>query len=388
MYFLESQKKYTLFSGGLGSGKTFAGAVWAATMAINYPKYKGIITANTYSQLRKATLQEFFHVLNIMDIKYTFKVNSGEVVLDNGAIIYAKSMEKYDDLRGINAGWGWSDEVSFSKEEAFQVLIGRIRVKGAPNQWKGTTTPNGFNWLYKRFVKDPAESSIVITSSTLDNSVNLDEDYIRSLRSQYDSRLAQQEIDGAFVNLNAGLVYYEFDRRKHLKQLDNLHFDDIYYIGLDFNVHPLTGVFVIKRNDVYYVVDELYLENSNTFHASKELVNRYSGHRKLIIADSTGDRRRSSANMTDHEILRRAGLEVAKFTNPSVKDRYNNMNRLFISNKLFISPKLSYIMDDLEQLTYETKDPMLSHISDALGYALWYLEPLKKPKRETKQRYY
>lgn len=380
-----SDKAYTLFCGGLGSGKTHAGGLWAAYMAVNYPGTKGIITANSYSQLKKATLTKFFEILNSLNIKYHYKQQDGVIHIGESTI-YAISMEKYDLLRGIEVGWAWSDECAFYKEEAYQVLIGRIRDKDGPCQWKGTTTPNGFNWLYKRFVVNPPDSSKVVYSATTDNIENLSHNYVKDLKRQYDERLAKQELDGQFVNLNSGNVYYGFDRHEHVKEIPLK--DGLFYIGLDFNVHPLCGVFAIFRNNTLFIVDELYLENSNTFAAAKEIRTRYPNNLLRVVADSTGDRRRTSSSTTDLEILRRSQLEVVPFKNPYVKDRYNNLNRLFHYKKIFISPKCEKLIEDLEQLVYDNKDDMLSHISDALGYVAWKLLPLEKVKREPTQRYY
>jgi hypothetical protein len=36
------------------------------------------------------------------------------------------------------------------------------------------------------------------------------------------------------------------------------------------------------------------------------------------------------------------------------------------------------LIKDLEQFQYDNKDPMLSHISDALGYACWHFQPIKR----------
>ena len=106
---------------------------------------------------------------------------------------------------------------------------------------EGTTTPNGFNWLYKRFVVDPPTSALVVYSRTTDNLENLSESYVLDLSKQYDDRLARQELDGQFVNLNSGNVYYAFDRNQHVKDIPAT--SDLYYVGLDFNVHPFCGVF-------------------------------------------------------------------------------------------------------------------------------------------------
>lgn len=378
MGFLTSSQDYTLFCGGLGSGKTYAGAVWAMMQTLTQPKVKGLITANSYSQLKKATLVKFFEILDQNEIPYVYKSQDGVIEVGN-TTIYTISMEKYDLLRGIEVGWAWSDECAFYREEAFNVLIGRIRDNRGTCQWKGTTTPNGFNWLYEAFVEQPLPNSMVVYSRTTDNLDNLAKSYVTALRSQYDSRLAQQELDGQFVNLSSGKVYYSFDRNINVKETDDTR--HLIFCGLDFNVHPLCGVFGYEFNDTLYISGELYQEDSNTFRAAKEIVKRYPHQPVTVIADDSGSRRKTSSNTTDHEILRRANLLVKPFKNPLVKDRYNNLNRLFEQKKVIIDPVCKKLIQDLEKLTYDNADPMLSHISDALGYLAWHLMPLRKPKR-------
>ena len=380
MDFVTSTESKTLFNGGLGSGKTFAGAVWAVYMTQKYPTCRGVITANTYTQLRDATLTTFFTVLDIFGYTYKYNKQEGKIFVEGGSEIHTRSMEKYEALRGPEYGWAWSDECAFYKKEAFDVLIGRIRDARGSCQWKGTTTPNGFNWLYESFVETPLRNSRIIKCKTTDNLANLGGDYFDTLNDQYDSKMAQQELEGEFVNLSSGLVYYTFDRRKHLSEFTGNRGD--IFVGLDFNVDPLCATYVcVDKAGIIHVIDESFLSNSNTFQAAKEIISKYPVENKLIIADETGNRRKTSANRTDHEILRRANLQVPKFKNPSVKDRYNNINRLLDKGYLKISPTCKKLMADLEKLSYDNKDPMLSHISDALGYVCWYINPLRKPKR-------
>ena len=158
-------------------------------------------------------------------------------------------------------------------------------------------------------------------------------------------------------------------------------------VGLDLNVNPLCGVFVAKRGEMIYVVDEIYLKNSNTFQAAKEILSRYPARYMQVVADETGNRRRTSANQTDHEIIRRAGLDLLKFKNPFVKDRYNNINRLLDKNYIKIHPRCKNLIKDLEQLTYDNDDDNLSHSSDALGYVSWKINPLEKPRRKARISY-
>ena len=386
MEFYTAPENFVLFSGGLGSGKTYSGAVWAAMMALKHKRCKGLITANSYKQLNKATLSTLFNILDMLNIQYDYKKQQGELII-NGAVIDCVSMENYNDLRGPEYGWAWSDECAFYKEEAFNVLIGRLRDKRGPCQWKGTTTPNGFNFLYEAFVERGFDSQRVVRARTADNRANLPDSYFGVLQKQYGSRLARQELDGEFVNLNSGNVYYAFDRYLHVKECAIPEDVKEIYVGLDFNVHPLCGVFSYHRDGVTYIFDELYLENSNTFEAAKQIISRYPFHKIRVVADDSGSRRKTSAQKTDHEILRRAGLEVVKFKNPEIKDRYNNMNRVLDHGKFIVDPGCKKLIEDFEKLIYDNKNPMLSHVSDAAGYVEWHLDPFKKPKRKAKIRY-
>jgi phage terminase large subunit len=313
-------------------------------------------------------------------VKYKYKSQDGIIEVQGGATLYAISMEKYDLLRGIEVGFAWSDECAFYREEAYNVLIGRIRDTRGPCIWKGTTTPNGFNWLYKRFVEKPSASSKVVYGSTLDNVVNLKPGYYDDLKGNYDSRLAQQELDGRFVNLNAGRVYHAFDRRTQV--ISAIRKGESMHLGIDFNVHPLCGVYGYYRNGIVYIERELYLENSNTFAAAKQSRLDYPGERLIAIPDSTGNKRHSSASETDHEILRRAGLEVIVKHNPPIKDRENNVNRLLEQGKLYIDPRCTHLIAELEQYVHDNQDEKIGHILDAAGYLCWHFDPMKKPKRE------
>lgn len=381
--FLYSNESELLFCGGVGSGKTTAGAIWVIRMIMEYPGITGLITANTHSQLTKATLSELFKWLDIYAIKYRYLVNQN-ILYVNDTKILCYTMEKPENLAGPNVGWWWADEASFYRKLAYDKASARVRDIKAPCYIRMTTTPNGYNWLYEHFVEKAEPGKSVITSSTLDNSANLDSKFVKRLESAYDKKMAQQEIDGAFVNLNSGQVYYGFDRRRHVKEGVHLQDTDLMIVGLDFNVHPLCGVFVARRGGMIYIVDEIYLENSNTFEVAKEIKLRYPARYLEIICDETGNRRRTSSQRTDHEILRRAGLEVSRFKNPAVKDRQNNLNRLFDHDYIKVHPRCKYLIKDLEQLVHDNKDDMLSHISDALGYACWHINPLVKPRRQAR----
>ena len=69
--------------------------------------------------------------------------------------------------------------------------------------------------------------------------------------------------------------------------------------------------------------------------------------------------------------------------NPFVTDRVNNINRLFQENRIIINPRCKKLINDLERVAWrsnsldQTTDKLLTHISDALGYWCWAIEPIE-----------
>ncbi len=100
-----------------------------------------------------------------------------------------------------------------------------------------------------------------------------------------------------------------------------------------------------------------------------------------IIPDSTGKARKTSGK-SDHQILKDAGYQIPPVRNPFVTDRVNNVNRLLMNNKIIINPRCKKLIGDLERVSWKDNkldqktDPMLTHISDALGYLANHIFPI------------
>jgi hypothetical protein len=131
-------------------------------------------------------------------------------------------------------------------------------------------------------------------------------------------------------------------------------------------------------NSIFYVMDEVFLPNSDTYKMSSELIKRgYKGG--LVFPDSTGANRKTSGR-SDHLILKDDGFTIKPTHNPFVKDRVNNVNRLLRDGKIIIDPKCKKLIEDLEKVVWkgdnldEGREGQLTHISDALGYWTWGLD--------------
>lgn len=374
-YFLTSDKRITLFVGGIGSGKTWTLVVKMLELISNYPKAKGFIAANTYRQLQKATLAGMFKVLDEIGIVYEY-IPSKATLTIAGTEITCGSMEQYENWRGIEIGWLLGDEVAFWDEEAMNVILGRLRDNNGPKRAFFATSPNGLNYLYTKFVENKSPDVAIVYSKTYDNK-HLDPEYIRMLESQYDPLLVKQELHGEFINLAAGAVYRSFDMAKHVKDFDTPRVTRL--AGQDFNVNPMCSVCAFVANDIIYIYDEIWLEHVTTYDLVSPLIEKV-GDGATIYADASGKARKTSATKSDHQILKDSGFVIkANPSNPAIRDRQNCVNGLLHNGRIVIHPRCKRLIRDLNQFSHDNKKVDLGHITDALGYLAWGLYPLKKP---------
>jgi PBSX family phage terminase large subunit len=380
---LNSTAKYTGIVSGLGSGKTFTGAHWVINKSFTHPNSLGFIGANTFSQLRDSTLRALFNELNRLKIPYKFNKTSGYLTI-NGKEWLCKSMDNYDVLRGVELGEFWLDECAYMKEEAIQVILGRLRDKKGSLSAFFTTTPKGYNWVYDYFHESGEKHNsewVMVRANTRDNR-HLPEGYIESLKSQYNERLLEQELAGEFVDLTSGKAYWAFDKEKNVKSFNPMK--GTYQVGFDFNIDPFTCVIGYVYGDKIYIHDELFERNSTTPQMGSKLAAKHG--KCVIIPDSTAHNRKTSGK-TDIQMLKEQGHRVESTRNPFVIDRVNNVNRLLDKGRIIIHPKCKNLIADLEKVVWDKygnldqkTDKLRTHISDGLGYLAWKRMPMREEK--------
>ena len=149
--FLESKRLLRAFVGGIGSGKSFIGAL--DMIRRSKPDRLYLVTAPTYPMLSDATYRSLGDLAQMLDLvgpgdKKTSPPPS--IKLRNGAEILFRSTDNPEMLRGPNLSGVWMDEASLSKQEAFDILIGRLREGGEEGWLTATFTPKGkAHWTYK-----------------------------------------------------------------------------------------------------------------------------------------------------------------------------------------------------------------------------------------------
>src|SRR5215467_936408 len=154
--FHECEERFKGFSGPIGSGKSQALCQEAIRLSYLNPGRLGLIGAPTYPMLRDATQVALFEILAANEIPYEH--NRGENTLlfkDTGSRILFRPVEEFERLRGTNLAWFGLDELTYTQEESWMRLEGRLRDPKAERLCGfAVWTPKGYDWVWRRFVSE------------------------------------------------------------------------------------------------------------------------------------------------------------------------------------------------------------------------------------------
>lgn len=412
--FLALPNKFRAFVAGFGSGKTWVGCSSICQHFYEWPKINQGYFAPTYPLIRDIFYPTITEVAESMGLRAKIKKADHEVWIYSGSryrgLIHCRSMDDPASIVGFKIGHALVDELDIlaekKAEQAWRKIIARMRynVPGLRNGIDVTTTPEGFRFVYKQFVKALREKPGLLRNyglvhaSTFENEANLPFDYIDSLMETYTPELILAYLDGQFTNLTSGTIYHKFNRKLSSCN-DTMQPGEPLFIGMDFNVGKMAAIAHVKRDKLPRAVDEI-TKGYDTPDMIAKIKGRYWEHdgndfRKTreirIYPDASGDSRKSvNASTTDIQLLKAAGFSVhAPEANPPVKDRINAMNAMFCNAKgerryLVNTDKCPTYADTLEQQTWDDKgEPDKKsdndHPNDAAGYFIHREYPVVKP---------
>jgi predicted phage terminase large subunit-like protein len=204
--FLRSDALFRAFCGGIGSGKSWAGSYDLIRRAKAGHLY--LVCAPTYAMLSDATFRMFLSLasdLGIIDPSEVKRSAPPSIRLRTGAEVLFRSADEPDRLRGPNLSGIWMDEASLMGLDAFTVLIGRLREQGEQGWLSATFTPKGRqHWTFATFASGRPNTALY-RARTTDNPF-LPAGFHDTVRGQYTSTLAAQELEGEFLD-EGGLLF-------------------------------------------------------------------------------------------------------------------------------------------------------------------------------------
>lgn len=388
--------KYSALYGGSRSGKTFIIIYSLIVRASKEKSRHAILRANFNAAKRSIWLDTLPKVLRICfpDLPVQWNKTDFYITLPNGSEIWVGGLdtsERAEKILGMEFSTIYFNEASQLDYSSIQIALSRLAEKNqlTKRAWFDFNPPSKSHWSYWLFIKkiNPVDEEPLkypndyghIMINPKDNLENIDEEYLKILEAMPEKE-RDRFLNGLFSNEDDGAAYYAFDSDKHVQEIEK--FNAPIMIGMDFNVNPMTAVVFQVVNNKMWVLDEVWLENSDTIKMTSELIKRgYRG--ATIYPDSTGKNRKTSGK-SDFDILKRAGFTIKSVHNPMQRDRVTNLNRLFVSDQIIISYKCKKLRGDLTKVVWknnkldEGKEKKLTHISDALGYPAWQIFPMTK----------
>jgi hypothetical protein len=401
--FHRSTKRFRIAVLGRQSGKSTMCNNELLKKAWESPNTKYGYISPIFSQSR----EQYRRLIKFIPPEIIFKKSDTElrVELLNKSTIDYLSGDNPDSLRGRTYHGVIIDEAKDQDPNLWQMVV-RPMLTTTLGWCAIVGTPAGFDMLYdlsQAAIAEPEYWDFFQSPSTCNPKFTQAE--FEAAKKEMSEPVFAQEILAEFRDITSGKAYIAHTNKNQAK-VNPFSFDGAslspylpLLIGCDFNVGSLAWVIGQERMGDFYFLDEVYIENTNTQEGAFELIERIkslapNGHKAgiVVIGDATGNANKTSASgQTDYSILMKAltdafgNLGVRNDTpqsNPPVKDRVNLVNGRLQSadgtNHLWYHPdRCKMLKRDFERVVWksgtsaildQTKDPKLTHASDACGY--------------------
>ena len=240
--YLDNDKRYLVFYGGAGSGKSFFVVERYIYKMLKSKKFNLLVVRATGKSNRDSTFALFKQVISKWNLNAHFKINESDLrvkCLLNGNEVIFSGLDDVEKLKSVTFSKGeltdvWIEEASEILEADFNQLDVRLRGKGTKKQIVISFNPIDVNhWLKKRFF-DRQDDNIEIFHTTYKNNDFLDDDYKRLLESYkdtdpyyydvyclgkwgvlgktvFDARAIQERLDKIPKPLKVGYFLYDYD---------------------------------------------------------------------------------------------------------------------------------------------------------------------------------
>lgn len=394
--FIESTALSTCLVAGLGAGKSWCGALKTIIMKLKYPGIRVCSYLPTYPLLADIAFVKYPEVCNMLGLHYQLNLSKKELDIQGYGKILFRSMSEPQFIIGYECGFSLIDEADaipmVKMNRVYEQILARNRSplpNNEPNIVDCIGTPEGYKFLYNKYITNATENQLVVRATTMSNPY-LPEGYIETLRENYDEKLLAQYTLGQFININGNNVYHQFNRDTHVIKNREIDTKLPLVLSFDFNLSPYSAIYLIQEIDgKTYVIDNAIKRNVPLVDALVHLKEKFSYlgdllYNATVFGDASGNSRSQGTGRTNYDLLREAGFnnQLIKTANPRVQDRVNLVNsRLKNGNgdvRLYICERNKELTQDLEQMSYDDKGRIdksnldLSHDTDALGYYIEY----------------
>ena len=421
--------RYCALAGGWFAGKTWAGArklvdlhLFNAFDAKDQPTgVKSAVIAPTYQLANDFDIPELCRTFDEMNLAYRFVADPKRYCFqlpDLGtkkrpSEILIRTADSPDRITGWTVGAIWGDEAARWKCDAtdpqndpFVQADARLRdTKARFLQFMVTFTHEGDDTrVYRDFEREPKPDHVLYRSGTLENPHA--QAFGAVQKQQLTAELAAQYLDGHATSTGGQRMYGSFDESTNLDASLVISGDVPLQIAVDFNIDPgmhcIVGQHFPKDDCVTAVwgLHERRMSVKRLVAALRELIEKELGGWRWssplqIFGDASGSGQWAGVGESCYDVLceclRVAGvpysLRVPR-SNPHVADRVNAVNCALNDAsgnvRYRVHPRCKELTDDYRSMRWladgsaDKRDHRRSHASDADGYRVHYLLPIRR----------
>lgn len=356
-----------------------------------------------------------------------WRVSDQILKLKNGSIIGYKSADSgRSKYQGAEKDWIQFDEEhpkEIFDEATIRVGARRLRIFSTCTLLPPIGQTGGITWVFPAVIEPYLAGKLdqvgMFGMSIYDNPYIMKEEIYR-LEAQFPPTSTEGRIrlSGEWLpGLSGARCYTSFDRRLHVRPQPLINLRRPLAWMWDFNVEPMVSIIgqtetMGNGRNLFRIYRELVLDGSASIPEMCQLF--YEVHPKHlseihVFGDATGKNRNGQTGMSDYHLImnnmRQYGVPLrlkVPESNPAVPDRINAFNSIMRDsdgeNRFECDPSCIELIADLEQVlrdgrggikkSTQRKDPYSrrTHPSDATGYWINYVEPVRRTTREQTPR--
>jgi phage terminase large subunit len=378
---LSNPTRYFIYTGGRGSGKSFAVSTLALMLTISKERHKILFTRYTLRSAAISIIPEFKEKIDLLNYNHLFHITKDEIVCkETGSKILFRGIRtssgdqtaNLKSLQGITT-WIIDEAEEMVDEDIFDKIDLSVRQQGSRNRVIMIMNPaTKEHWIYQRFFESrgvQAGSNLIKGNTTychttyLDNVNNLSDSYIGQINEMKLRRPDRYKhtIEGAWLNKAEGVIYNNW-KLGAFREVSKIILGQDY--GFSKDESTLVKTSIDKQNKIIYV-DLCFYKAGLTTSQIADLNKKFAGE-NLIVADSAEPRLIN---------------EIAHYCNivPSIKGQGSvNYGITMIQDyDLVITPESTDLIKELNNYCWlerksQTPIDKYNHALDALRYAVTY----------------
>ena len=343
---IDSPARFRVLAAGRRFGKSYLAAAEAIRFALKEKRQTVWCVAPIYSQTKKL----WRIILDLLPYDLIRNTNRSELALEliNGSVIWFRSADNADSLRGEGVHFLILDEAALIKREAWEQAL-----RPALSDTKGSalfiSTPKSYNWFHELFVKGqmPEETEIQSWQFHTADSPFVDAEEIEKAEKSLPQIVFRQEYLAEFID-EAGSVFRGVNNCIS-GQLEEPVPEKNYAMGADLAKYQDFSVLIVMNVESKHVVAfERFNQLSWEFQKSKilALAEKYNDARIVLDASGLG------SPIFDDLCRSNLNVEAFKFTNES-KARLIESLSIAIEQRELTFPSIPELISELHAFGFE-----------------------------------